>query len=242
MSRRRAVAAGLAAAALLAACASDAEDPRIAQMRHVNQQFLDAEGATLVAAHPGEVLVVQNGALAAHAALADDALRAAAEADPGAVHRFVLRPEDPGPRLCRMTFLPEGGRVAGRRVFEALGLRARLIPGTGVLFGPPDRPTAFGGSEDGRVEIEVRPLDGSAVETLDVPVDPDFDGGLLLDRGTAARLGLERHEIPGRAEVQVVLSRPFDARRALVLVRVPQADASGVVEALVETPPLVPAR
>lgn len=233
----RAVASVAALALLASACASSPSDETVDAARRANQEFLDREGAAIAAAHPGRYLAVQGGSLAGAALLPDDAVRAAAGRDADPPHRFVFRAEDRGDRLYRMAFLPEGGRVAGRRVFEALGLRVQLLPGSGVLLGRPGRPWAFGAAPDGRLAIELRSLDRGTAETIDIAVDPEFDGGLLLDRGTAERLGLRRHEIPGRAEVQVALGRPFDARRALVLVSVPQASASGVVEALVEAPP-----
>jgi len=224
-------------ASLATACASTAEDEEVTAARRANQAFLDREGDAIEAKHPGRYLVVQGGDLVAAAFLPDDAVRAAERRGDDPPHRFVFRAEDRGDRLYRMAFLPEGGRVAGKRVFEAMGLRVQLLPGSGVLLGRPGRPWAFGAAPDGRLAIEVQSLDRGTTETIDIAVDPEFDGGLLLDRETAERLGLGRQEIPGRAEVQVALGRPFDARRSLVLVSVPQASASGVVEALVEAPP-----
>ena len=241
-ARLRAAAAGLAFAGLLAACASSPSEEEVEAARRANTEFLQRQGAALAAEHAGKFLVVQGGDLAAESLLPDDAVRVAARRDPSPVHRFVFRPEDAGERLYRMTFLPEGGRVAGKAVFDALGLRVQLLTGSGVMIGRPGRPWAFGASPEGRLAIEVRSLDREHAETIEVAVDPEFDGGLLLDAETAARFGLDRDEIPGVAEVQVALSRPFAARRSLVLVSVPQVSASGVAEALVETLPAAPAK
>jgi hypothetical protein len=66
-------------------------------------------------------------------------------------------------------------------------------------------------------------------------VDPDFDGGLLVPREVAAEFGLERFEVPGLADVQVAMGRPFRAHRATVLARIAELAASGPAEALFET-------
>lgn len=225
-------------ALLFAAAAGCASEPPADAARRRNREFVEREGDAAAAKFPGRFLVVQGGALVAQASLPDDAIRVADRRDPDAPHRFVYRPEDRGERLYRMAILPSGGRVAGRGLFTELGLDVAAPPGgTGIVLLREGRPFRLAAAESGTLRIEVASLDRRTSEVVTVAVDPDFDGGLLLDAATGARLRLERQEVPGAAEVQVALGRPFAARRARVLVRIPEADVRGVVEALVEAPP-----
>lgn len=133
-----------------------------------------------------------------------------------------------------MAFLPDGGLVAGQAFVAALRATASWSPGQQLVLERLGRRREMG--EAPRLAIEVETLDREHRETLDVVFDPDFDGSLVLPAAVAQRLRLHLFEVPGRADVQVALGRPFEARRAMVLVRISAIDAAGPVEALFEVP------
>lgn len=221
-----------AACAGLAACASS--DDAVLRERRANAAFVDANAALLDGKHGGEAVAVQRGALAASARTESEAARLAEEKDPGAAHRFVFRPARRGDRMLRTAWLPQGGVAVGRGFLEDLGFRVRAsAPGTLSLDGPGGRKT-LDLARDPLVRVVVRTLDGRRTVEVAAAVDRDFDGGLLLAPEHGAALGVVRWETPGRAEVQIALGRPFDARRAIVLAEVPALGAAAApVEALV---------
>ena len=230
MNRRAVV-----AAALLAACSMGPKADAVGDARRIDEDAVAAREAD-DPRDAGQWIVVQHGDVAAVASLPDDAVRAAEAKLPNAVHRFVYRPSDCGQRLYRMAYVPDGGVAAGRRFLADLGLQAT---------GPAGRATGLirRGGGDGidltrtpRFAIDVAALDGSAHVTLTAAYDPDFDGGLLVPRETAAALHLERFEIPGGADVQVALARPFHAARATAIVTVTALQTSGPAEVVFETP------
>jgi len=223
------------AAALLAACAVSQRADPVGDARRVDQDAVAARDAD-DPLDAGRWIVVQHGGVAAVASLPDDAVRAADAESPDALHRFVYRPSDAGRHLYRMAYVPDGGVAAGRRFLADLGL---------ATTGPAARPTGLHRADGGaaidlgrvpRFEIEIESLDGAARVTLTAAYDPDFDGGLLVPRQTAAALRLERFEIPGGADVQVALGRPFNAARATAVVTVPELQTSGPAEIVFETP------
>ena len=228
--RRRA----LLAAALLAACSSGPKPDPVGDARRLDEDAVAARDAD-DPHDAGKWIVVQHGEAVAVASLPDDAVRAAELTSPDALHRFVYRPADRGQRLYRMAYVPDGGVAAGRRFLADLGLETT---------GPAGRATGLrrrGGAagidltQTPRFAIEVASLDGSAHVTLAAAYDPDFDGGLLVPRAAASALHLERFEIPGGADVQVALGRPFSAARATAIVTVVALQTSGPAEVVFET-------
>jgi hypothetical protein len=236
---RRGTAAALALALALPACASAPTD--VEAQRKRDREFLATKAGDLFADAPRSYAIVQTGDAAGSGPTADDAARlAASKAPPGTLHRFIFRKDDAGDRLHRMTFLPEGGLVAGRAFLARLGYRVVSVGSSG-----PGRPLVLErrGSRrtidlaaHPRLSLELGPLAGTPVVPLDVPLDPDFDGPLLLPAALTAGLDLELAEIPGRAEVQVALGRPFEARRAWVVARSTDLGVTEAVEVLVPAP------
>jgi hypothetical protein len=179
-------------------------------------------------------IVVQDGDVAATARFADDAIGAAWAKSPTTPHRFVFRPADRGTPLYRMAYVADGGVVAGRRFLEALGLEAVGAPGQPPVVRAKGARTGVGLGTPPRLAVEIATLDGAARRTIDAVYDPDFDGGLLVPVAVAAELALERYEVPGDAEVQVALGRPFLAHRATALAECATLSASGTVEVVYE--------
>lgn len=226
---------GLATVLGLVACAGGPTTVDAARAR--NLEYVEGEATALGERHPERFVVIQRGGLAAAATAADDAVRAAERREAAPLHRYVFRPGDEGKRAYRMTFLPTGGVVVGRRFFEAFRARASWRPGKPLVV------ERLGTRRE--LDLEQTPRLGLIVETLDreqeivisAVMDLDFDGALLIEPATAEALGLERFEIPGDADVQVALGRPFRARRALALVHVPLLQLDAVVEIAFETAP-----
>lgn len=239
----RTVVPALVAATLIAASCQSAGDLVDAD-RTRNRACADERTAAALVRSPRGWMVVQGGDVAAVAPSADDAVRGAALRAPHVRHRFVYRAEDPGDRLHRMAYMPEGGMVAGRRLLADLGLRVvgAGAPGGGrtvVLERRGTRRTIDLAARP-RLRLDLQPLAGGPTTTIDVPFDPDFDGPLLLPEDLTHGLDLVRAEIPGTCQVQVALGRPFTARRAWCAARCADLDATGPVEVLVRMPP--PAR
>jgi hypothetical protein len=226
------------AAALLAACSSTpkgdpAGDARRADEDAVAVRATDLDGP----GYAGRWVIVQDGDVAAAGATLADALHAVPPGRAAPAHRFVFRPQDRGPREYRMVYLAEGGIVAGRKFLADLGLETVGAGAETSLRRRGGTRTAL--LEDGRrLTLEVAAPDGSARRTVTAVCDPDFDGTLVLPRAVATELGLECFEVPGTADVQVALARPFLAHRALADVRLPALDAGGPAEVLFETAPL----
>jgi hypothetical protein len=226
------------AAALLTACASALKVDAAADARRADEDAVAMHAADLDGtAYAGKWVVVQDGDIAASSATPAEALRGAPSPPHAPAHRFLFRPQDRGPRDFRMAYVAEGGVVAGRRFLADLGVET-------VGAGSETSLRQRGGTraallDDGRrFTFDVAPPDGSAHRTVSAVLDPDFDGTLLLPRAVALEMGLELFEVPGTADVQVALGRPFRAHRAVVAVRLPALDASGLAEALFETAPL----
>jgi hypothetical protein len=228
----------LLAAALLAACRSapagdPAADARRADESAVVQFASEIDGPD----HAGWWVVVQDGAVAAAGVTPDEAVRAVPEDRAAPAHRFVFRPTDRGPREYRMAYLAEGGIVAGRRFLADLGLETvGLGPDTSLRRAGGNRAAPLAGGR--RFTFEIAAPGVSAHRTLTAVLDPDFDGALVLPRPVARELGLERFEVPGTADVQVALARPFRAHRATAHVRIAELDTGGLAEVLFETAPL----
>ena len=228
----------LLAAALLAACRSaPAGDPaggaRKIDEAAVVQFASDIDGPD----HAGWWVVVQDGAIAAAGVTPEDAVRAVPEDRAAAAHRFVFRPQDRGPREYRMVYLAEGGVVAGRRFLADLGLETvGLGRDTSLRRAGANRTAPL--ADGRRFAFEIAAPGASAGRTLTAVLDPDFDGPLVVPRSVARELGLDRFEVPGIADVQVALARPFRAHRSNARVRIAALDAGGLVEVLFETAPL----
>lgn len=235
--RRGAGLAGILLALAGAACATAGADAVVDAERRRDQEFVDARGAAHLAPTAATWIAVQGGEAAATGPDADEAARAAAARDPRALHRFVFRTGDAGDRLHRLAFLPTGERVAGRKFLQDLGWRVvSVAPGGGarpVVLERHGARRTLDLSRTPTLAIEVAPLAGGASAAIDVTLDPDFDGPLLLPEDVRAGLDLARAEIPGRVEVQVALGRPFEARRAWASARCAALDASAPVEVLV---------
>lgn len=242
---RGAAARAAAVALALAGCASGVT---LDAVRAKDLECVDARGADLAAKNPHSWIVVEHGEVTAISPAADDAVRAAqaqraAAPRPasGAPHRFVFRPRDRGDRLYRLAFLPEGGIVAGRQFLEALGFRVTSVgtggPGRTLVLDHHGSRRTMDLAERPRVRIDLTPLGGGPVTSVDVPLDPDFDGPVLLSDALARGLDLDRAEIPGAAEVQVALGRPFNARRAFASAKCPDLSASAAVEILTPAAP-----
>jgi hypothetical protein len=221
--------------ATLAACAGG--PTTVEEARGRNLAFVESGSSHLASRYARRVVVVQQGGLAAAASAPDDAVRAAERKAPAPLHRFVFRPGDEGERQYSMAFMPTGGVVAGRRLFEGLGARASWRPGKPLVVERLGTRRELDLERVPRLEIEVETLDRERTRTLLAVVDLDFDGVLLVPQEAAAEMGLERFEIPGSADVQVALGRPFFARRALVLVRVPVLHLGAPMEAAFESRP-----
>lgn len=218
---------------VLAGCTSAARVDPAAEARRRDADAVGALASEIDGPkYASRWIVVQEGAVAASAPTADAAVRTASKSGPSPAHRFVFRAADRGPRSYRMAYLPDGGIVAGRAFLASLGLES--IPAAG--HPPLIRRRTGGGSVDlarsPRLVLRVATPDGAQRASISAAFDPDFDGGLLLSDAAARQLGLVRWEIPGESDVQVVLGRPFNARRAFVAVSVEALGASGTVEVL----------
>ena len=213
-----------------AGCASAAPGS-VAALRAADAEFVKKAAPALSAKHGTKYIVVANGGVAAVASLPDDAVRAAADSP----HRFIFRAADGGPRMYRTTYLPVGGAAVGRKVFENLGYHVTGGGGRPLVLVSGGTRRVIDPATAPRLSIAVSTLDGTVSRTLEFPVDPDFDGGLLLTTLLGDEFQTAQSEVPGDAEVQVALGRPFEARRALLLVRIASLGVSGVVEALVPT-------
>ena len=222
----------LLALAILGACAAT---PDVAgDERARNEAALHESAAEIARGDAGRYVVVQHGRLDGQGPAIEAALAAAARTADDPTHRFVFRPADAGPRFHMMRFLPAGGRGAGPALFEALGVRVeRAANGTVTLTGPAQT-VRFAERNSPSFEMVVSAPAGGARETLHVAYAGHFDGMLLLDRESAADLGLALFEVPGKSEVEVALGRPFEARRSAVLVRIPRLGVSGRVEVVYE--------
>jgi len=217
----------------LAGCGVTASTKAVDAARERDEECLSARAADFDGpAFAGKYVVVQDGEVAATATLADDAAREAAKKDAGPPHRFVFRPSDRGATPAyRMAYLAEGGVVVGKKFLQTLGIESgRLLDAAEM------RPVHLKLLVTPHVKIDVETLDGSARRTIDAVYDPDFDGSLLVPVAVASALSLQRFEIPGEADVQVALGRPFRARRALVIAKVAGIAASGAVEVEYEAP------
>lgn len=223
-------------ALVLAACASRPAGPRgEEESRAKDDEALAARAAEIAgAADAKRWVVVQRGEIAAGASFPDDAVRAAKSKAADVAHRYVFRPADRGDRLFRMAYVAQGGVVVGRVFLENLGLEAVGVAGRPPLL---RRKGAGGGidlAKTPRLPLDLTTLDDATRISVDAAYDPDFDGGLLVPRELAASLALPLYEIPGAAEVQVALGRPFRARRATVLAKVPGLGPRGPVEVVFE--------
>ena len=233
--------APLPALLLALAAAACAGPPRTVEgQREESLGAVEGHERSLAERHGSRFVVVQRGQVVAAASLADDAVRAAERRAPPWEHRFVFRPGDEGPRLHRLAFLPEGGVVAGRGFFEDLGVAVSWRAGQPLVLDRLGRRREVDLLATPRLEIVLRTLDRERSVTLEAAVDPDFDGPLLLPPELARTLELHRFEIPGHAEVQVALGRPFAARRAHVLAELPLLGQRGPVEVVYETAPPAP--
>lgn len=228
----------LLAAALLAACTSTLKGDATGDARRADEDAVaigagDIDGPK----YAGRWIVVQDGEIAASAATPADAVHAAPASTAAPAHRFVFRPQDRGPREYRMAYLAEGGVIAGRRFLADLGLETVGLGAEMSLRSVGTNRTAP--LDDGRrLTLYVAAPDGSAHGTVTAVYDADFDGSLVLPRTVALELGLQRFEVPGTADVQVALARPFRAHRAVVDVRIASLDVHGFSEALFETAPI----
>jgi hypothetical protein len=232
------------AAALLAACASSPAPDLAGDARRVDDDAVAALAAEIDdPKFAGRWIVVQDGEIAGSGSTPVDAVHAAHAVQesgperPAPVHRYVFRPPDRGPREYRMAYLAEGGIVAGRGFLQQLGLETVGLGAQTSLRRKGDTRTAP--LSGGRTfTIDVAAPGGASATTLSAVLDPDFDGTLVLPRAVALGLALQLFEIPGTADVQVALARPFRAHRAVVDVRIVSLGAAGRTEALFETAPL----
>ncbi len=223
------------AGVLAAGCSST---PRTADAaREQNLEAVAARGAWIDAQDARKFIVVQDAEVVAATTAPDDAIRAAERRRQAPLHRFVFRRGDRGERLYRMAFLPEGGIVAGTRFLRDLGLAATWQPGKPLVLERRGRrrEAEVGGAPS--LDVALETLDRETRIEVPVVLDLDFDGGLLLDLATAERLRLSLFELPGVAEVNVALGRPFTARRGHVLAHVQETGATAPVEVLWEMPP-----
>jgi hypothetical protein len=221
-----------ALAIVLAACASTAAPRVVDEARRRDDAAVAAHADELDDAKSAKrYVVVQDGDVAATAPLVDEALRAAAAKSPTTPHRFVFRPADRGTPLYRMAYLAEGGVVVGRGFLAAIGYEPTGKPS--VVRAKGGR-AGFDLGTPPRLAFDVETLDGAARRAIEAVYDPDFDGGLLVPVDVAAELSLERFELPGDAEVQVALGRPFRAHRATALAKVASLSASGTIEVVYE--------
>jgi hypothetical protein len=231
--------AALSLVAPLAACRSKPLD--LEAQRKLDEEFLATNAEDLFVAHPSGFAAVQGGESAGSAPTADEAAELAESKAAGrTLHRFVFRKDDAGERLHRMAFLPAGGLVAGRAFLAQLGFRVVSAGGTGaartLVVERMGLLTTIDLAAHPRLRLELGPVAGPHDLVLDVPLDPDFDGPLLLPMELAKDLRLELAEIPGKAEVQVALGRPFAARRSWATANCPGLYATQLVEVLVEAP------
>ena len=223
---------------LCGACASGPATDTIDAQRKLNEEALASNAAAIDATeHARRWVVVQKGIVVASASLPDDAVRAAQAKDAPASHRFVFRPGDRGTPLYRLAYLAEGGVVVGRRFLADLSLEAAGAAGRPPVVRRKTGGTGVDLAQTRRLVIEIASLDASVRRTISAAYDPDFDGGLLVTREVAAALHLERFEIPGGAQVQVALGRPFRAHRATVIAKIQALETSGPAEVVYETAP-----
>jgi hypothetical protein len=220
---------------VLAACATAPTGPSPEWLaRTADEEAVERLGAQLDTKYGRRYVVVADAEVRAAAFLPDDAIRAAPQDATPPLHRYVFRPADRGDRLYRMTYVAEGGVVVGRKFLEDLELESTIgDEGRAVLR----RRGGAGGlpvTAPSRVALVLTSLDGAHVERVSAVYDPDFDGGLLVPPSLARRFALQLFEIPGSAEVQVALGRPFRAQRANLLARVEALGVAGPVEVLTE--------
>ena len=158
-------------------------------------------------------------------------LPSALAVDPHALHRYVFRPGEQGDVRLVLAFHPGRGVIAGRRAAEALGVTFRRSAHGGTeVVRDVRRLTA---AEDATITLHVAPVGGGKAFTVPAVVDPDFDGGLLVAPAVAAALDLGRFEIPGTADVQVALGRPFLGVRTRLHAAIPELGVEADLEAVV---------
>jgi hypothetical protein len=177
-------------------------------------------------------IVVTGGRVAGRAPDHEAAVRTHVAVDD---HRYVFRMRDLTPQDVELAFLPAGGGVAGAELAAALGVDVEegSIGDVTLRRGMSSVRLRV---DDGRpLELEVSAPGAAARTRLLLTFDPSFDGTLLLPVPVAERLGLSKHELPGRARVRVALGRPFEAVRSLAVVRIPALDAENTVEVLTPT-------
>lgn len=221
--------------AALAACSSSARLLAIEDARAKDEEAVAAREAEIDGSkYADQYLVVQDGDVAATARTADEAVRAAAAKSAEPAHRYVFRPADRATPLYRMAYLAEGGVVVGRRFLADVGLEVKGAAGAAPVVRHAKSRSIVDLRPTQRLAVEVATLDGAVRRTIEATYDPDFDGGLLVPVEVAGELALERFELPGDAEVQVALGRPFRARRATALATVASLSASGAVEVVYE--------
>ncbi len=221
-SVRRLVGAGEAArAALVEAVESD--DPEVAGRARRVLDWLDhpldyqrAQDATCYskleaawrAAHRGRWVVLAGGEQVALEDDLDRALEAARPTTRECLHRFVFRV---GEDASEETFWEPHGSTrlldVGALFFQDLPRDVSILQGARqVIVRKGDVQRVFdarpGGEREPRFPLTLSSLepDGNAA-TLDLTcfVNSGLEGALLLSQADAVRLGLFRHEIPGRA-------------------------------------------
>jgi len=218
----------LALVAWVSACAS--LDQQIGAERRVNARALRMLAGEIADGNPDRFVIVQRGEIAAEGEdLAETLEEAAGHGVPD--HRFVFRPSESGKSLHRLAFVPQGGRVVGRVLLDALGVSVKKHAGGAITLSRRGAQVRLEAGS-GRLRVNLRTPDGRYHEEIDAWVDPKFDGPLLVDAAVAWGLRAERYEIPGGAEVEVPFGRPFLAHRSHVDVEFPDLRASGPSEIL----------
>jgi len=200
--------------------------------RHFGRWIAIAGGRVLPAGKDGDIRSAKT---------IESCVRAAEEAQPGAVHRFVFRVGWDGDVECDFPTRYPSNLVLGESVTRRLGV-VRMI-------GAPAERRLVWATADGRrqsfryelglVEIEVASPTGNTSATIRTVWGPNFPHALTVDAATAKRLGLDRFEIPGRVEIGVgqwPRRRIYVGRRAHLKIRAPALAADGLLSPVLVWP------
>lgn len=211
----------LVLALLVSAVAAD-DDP-VAAERAANRALLEKEPARLANVPRGHFVVVVGGESFTHGPELEPLLKAADEKFPNALHRFVFRKGDEGPRkLAARPKLRSGQAQAGERFFAATRIGLVHTGRNWRVVGPdPDTvaPCRTGLPPSVRANV--------AGDRWSVELFPTLPMPLLLNR---RRVELARFEIPGYAYVMGSSGLDWGYRRYFAAVELPDLGVTAFAE------------
>ncbi|MBI1850755.1 MAG: hypothetical protein HYR85_10465 [Planctomycetes bacterium] len=185
----------------------------------------------LVADHVGEWAAIVGGELLAPFPTMAACIDAADKKQPRALHRFVFRIGEEGD----VRFKSIAGIWLGQPR-NAISLNFVLAdehlivdfagPGADMTWGHAGKTTKVHWDEKNFIELDLADPTGTKRERVPLILSGRFNETVGLDPTVAAKLGLERFEIPGRGFSKDILvgGQPFECRRARVRIHMPEID------------------